>query len=253
MLSVVPVAVLFVASTSAATITMYSDAQCPCSAQFVSDVEAILNHPSFANLTDFVQFFIPKCMDAVDTCAPMPSADDLKCVHGDEECVGQRYFLCAQHLTVWWPNASVGDFPTYRTRGGERWFQFQQCSYGACEQCDVFTELFCLTPCTTYRTFTRPDENDIMRECAAKGGFDWAALQQCAAKGAPLGDALQHASAARCHADGAAYGTKGLPVVTLTVGAAPPVRVRTGLAQMRLSGIFLGNKTPQVKKYFRKF
>ena len=141
---------------------MYSDAQCPCSAQFVSDVTAILEHPSFSNLTDFTSYFLPKCMDAVDTCAPTPSADDLLCIHGDEECVGHRYFLCAQHLTAR-PNASAGDVPTYRTPGGKRWLQFQQCSYGACEQCDVFTELLCLTPCTTYETFTRPDKNDIMK------------------------------------------------------------------------------------------
>jgi hypothetical protein len=138
------------AVTNAATITMYSDAQCPCSAQFVSDAQHILDHPSFSGLADFTQFFVPKCMDAIDTCAPMPSADDLKCIHGDDECVGHRYFLCAQHLTMNATHTPPGQIPTYRQT--DRWLKFQQCSYGACEQCDVFTELLCLTPCATSTT-----------------------------------------------------------------------------------------------------
>ena len=28
--------------------------------------------------------------------------------------------------------------------------RFQACSYGTCQLCDVFTGLFCLTPCATY-------------------------------------------------------------------------------------------------------
>ena len=74
-------------------VTMYSDAQCPCSAQFVSDIKHILDHHPF-NATgpgttgaeedsfrlDFEQYFVPKCMDAIDTCK-VPETDYLKARH----------------------------------------------------------------------------------------------------------------------------------------------------------------------------
>ena len=52
---------------------MYSDAQCSCSAQFVSDIMHILDGPAAAlnvSGTDFQQYFEPKCMDGFDTCKP---------------------------------------------------------------------------------------------------------------------------------------------------------------------------------------
>ena len=49
-------------------------------------------------------------------------------------------------------------------------------AYGACQECDVFTELLCLTPCSTYETFTKPKNNNIMRNCAGRLGLDWAEL-----------------------------------------------------------------------------
>jgi hypothetical protein len=54
--------------------------------------------------------------------------------------------------------------PTYRE--STAWLDFQFCSYGQCQECDVFTELFCLTPCSTYTSFTKPTANHIMQDCA---------------------------------------------------------------------------------------
>ena len=45
-------------SNTTLTVTMFSDAQCPCSAQFTSDIRHILDLPEFAFL-DFVQYFVP--------------------------------------------------------------------------------------------------------------------------------------------------------------------------------------------------
>ena len=96
-------------------------------------------------------------------------------------------------------------------------------------RCDVFTELFCLTPCATYTKFTDLAHNHIMQRCAASTGLDWDALERCAAVGSELGDKLQQGSAARSKADGATYGTKGLPVVTVGSGGGgrAPTLVRT--------------------------
>ncbi len=207
----------------AATIAMYSDAQCPCSAQFVSDIEHVLAQPSFATV-DLKVYFEPKCMDAVDSCPRTnPGPAYLKCIHGDEECVGHRYFLCAQHQAA--AEANVPFPPSFRQN--PRWLQFERCSYGVCQLCDVFTELLCLLPCATYTNFTKPS-NGIMRHCAIATGLDYAELEKCAAPGGRA-DSLQAASAAVCRADAATYGTKGLPVVTV-IGEddnAKPVLVRT--------------------------
>ena len=195
--------------------TMYSDAQCPCSAQFVADMKHILDHPDFQELLDFRQFFEPACNDAVSHC-PKPFNDSqlFKCIHGPEECLGHRYFLCAQHLAVAAAAAGAPDSPpTYRT--SHVWLDFQSCSYGQCMLCDVFTELACLQPCATYNNFTDPSGNDIMRNCAYAGGIDWATLQACADPSSALGQSLQSASARQCVQDNATYGTRGLPVVTV--------------------------------------
>jgi hypothetical protein len=53
----------------------------------------------------------------------------------------------ASARTAWNP-------PSYRE--SKQWLDFQFCSYGQCQECDVFTELFCLTPCKTYTSFTKP-------------------------------------------------------------------------------------------------
>eukprot|EP00037_Helgoeca_nana_P017401 m.165039 g.165039 ORF g.165039 m.165039 type:complete len:323 (-) comp23975_c0_seq2:1584-2552(-) len=221
-------------------ITMYSVAQCPCSAQFVADIDHVLAHPSFRGATDLIQYFTPKCMDAVDTCNPRNQSDYLVCVHGVEECLGQRYFLCAQaaaanrtrSTVVGKTHSSAGrDLPgrgqwmppTYRE--APAWLDFQLCSYGQCQQCDVFTELFCLLPCKTYTTFTKPKSNDILKDCAATVGMDWGALGQCA--NGPEGDMLQRASAAVVNTRQETYGTRGLPVVTIMGASGASVHVTT--------------------------
>ena len=218
------ITLLFAASASTASdplmVTMYSDAQCPCSAQFVADVKHLLDHPQLRDALDFQQFFEPKCNDALPHCKKaQPDPQLFQCIHGDEECLGHRYFLCAQHLAM--PGASGA--PSYRN--STKWLDFQACSYGTCMQCDVFTELACLTPCTTYTSFTKPGQNDIMETCAAQVGLDWAALQACAAPNSSLAQALQVASARACIDRRATYGTRGLPVVD--VGA---TRVSTSQA-----------------------
>lgn len=230
------------ADVPTATITMFSDAQCPCSAQFVSDVSHLLSGPAattagFGNGTiDFRQYFVPRCMDGVDACQPPLQHADLECIHGAGECVGHRYFLCAQRHSVLVDNTSPPQGaqprrssplpPSYRQ--APAWLAFQQCAYGRCQLCDVFTKLLCLVPCTTYLNFTDPQHNSIMRDCAAEVGLEWAALESCAKRGAAEGDALQHMSADVARAWNATYGTKGLPVVMLSFAAGgPQVHVRT--------------------------
>ena len=208
------------ANDTAGTVTMFSDAQCPCSAQFVADIEHLLKSESLKNgKVDFHQYFVPACMDAVDHCdAAKDPQYYTKCIHGDEECLGHRYFLCAQNLT-----GTPGTVPSYRD--SQQWLNFQNCSYGQCSQCDVFTELLCLTPCTTYATFTQPSSNDIMKTCAGKTGINWEQLQQCA--NGPAALELQKRSAEASRAAHAAYGTKGLPVVYITSPNGTQVQVKT--------------------------
>jgi hypothetical protein len=188
-------------------------------------------------------------MDVVDHCTKPSDFDE--CIHGGEECLGHRYFVCAQNLTT-----TPGMAPSYSDT--TRWLDFQSCSYGECSKCDVFTELFCLTPCTTYTTFTKvcmhsrvtsrpaprtrhsprcswrhthalspsrrththspllqPDKNDIMKNCAEDFKIDWTALQTCA--NGPDGAALLQASARKSRQQKAAYGTK----VRVSTGCGP--------------------------------
>ena len=185
--------------------------------------------------------------------APPQVADPqlFECIHGEEECLGHRFFLCAQQLAL----PAAGGNASYRA--ATAWLDFQACSYGACMQCDVFTELACLTPCTTYLDFTKPAQNDIMKRCAAATGLDWGALQACAAPGAPLGQALQVTSARACIERRATYGTQGLPVVDVgttrihTTEKVPlfcgptPVELLTGVcAELRARGTAAADMPP---------
>eukprot|EP00035_Acanthoeca_spectabilis_P000197 m.71700 g.71700 ORF g.71700 m.71700 type:complete len:290 (-) comp10077_c0_seq2:1224-2093(-) len=206
-------------------ITMYSVAQCPCSAQFVADIAHIMAHPAFSANTDFTQYFVPKCMDAIDTCDPRNQSDFLSCVHGAEECLGHRYFLCAQAQAGNASNPPPAGWGPPRYRETTSWLDFQRCSYGQCQLCDVFTELFCFLPCKTYTNFTKPHSNEIMKRCALDLGFDWSALQRCV--DGHDGDVLQTASAAAVEERGDTYGTKGLPVVTVASSTGHVVRVTT--------------------------
>jgi hypothetical protein len=46
-----------------------------------------------------------------------------------------------------------------------------------------------------------PNPNPNLTMVQSKLGLNWQALQTCAATGAPMGDALQQASAATCRTD----------------------------------------------------
>ena len=58
-----------------------------------------------------------------------------KCIHGEGECVGQRFFSCAQNMSrarAKLPPAAPGLFgPSYRTE--PTWLDFQRCAYGKCD------------------------------------------------------------------------------------------------------------------------
>ena len=107
-------------------ISMYSDAQCPCSAQFVSDVRHIMRHRAFNGSVDLEQIFVPTCMDVFDHCSDDPEVQAqqfLQCIHGDEECLGHRYFLCAQQQAMMpWPPMP---WPP-RFLGQPEWLEFQR-------------------------------------------------------------------------------------------------------------------------------
>ena len=129
-----------------------------------------------------------------------------KCIHGAEECVGQRFLLCAQHLAA----------PKTRTyRENPAWLDFQACSYGPCSGCAAILGPQC--PCTNYTSFPEYQKNDIMKDCAATTGIDWAALEACAT--GAVGEQLLIASANASTAAGVVYGLQGLPVVHIVNGA----------------------------------
>ena len=48
---------------------MYSDAQCPCSAQFVSDVRHIMRHRAFNGSIDLEPIFVPSAWTPLTTAA----------------------------------------------------------------------------------------------------------------------------------------------------------------------------------------
>lgn len=106
------------ANRTAVMLTHYSDAQCPCSARVPSDLKKhFLDNADFEGLVDFQQFFVGDLTKNVS-----------KCIHGEEECVGQRHFACVQ-----------GQIPPppYSTPAGARWVDFEACSYGKCTDCAV--------------------------------------------------------------------------------------------------------------------
>eukprot|EP01060_Flectonema_neradi_P030857 TRINITY_DN4561_c6_g1_i1.p1 TRINITY_DN4561_c6_g1~~TRINITY_DN4561_c6_g1_i1.p1 ORF type:complete len:239 (+),score=43.44 TRINITY_DN4561_c6_g1_i1:47-763(+) len=165
----------------------YSDAQCPCSAQFQSDIlKNVLKAPGFEDV-DFQQYFVGGYDDKPGTC-----------IHGKEECVGQKYFLCAWHM------AGMG---TYRE--SPKGLDFQHCSYGTCTSCPAIEGPHC--PCTNYTTFPKWQKNDVMKNCAAQTGLDWTTLQDCA--NGPLGETLLEQSANISIKNGIHYGAQGIPVV----------------------------------------
>ena len=57
------------------------------------------------------------------------------------------------------------------------WLNFEACSYGPCTHCAAIEGPHC--PCANYTTFPEYGKNEIMMNCAAKVGLDWAELDAC--------------------------------------------------------------------------
>jgi hypothetical protein len=168
-------------------ITHYSDAQCPCSARVPSDAKkTFLDNPDFAGQVDFTQYFVGSLTKNVH-----------KCIHGEAECVAQRHFACAQNMST---------VKKLSHLDSSKWLDFEACSYGVCTNCPAIEGKHC--PCANYTNFQDFEHNDIMKNCAAKVGLDWAQLNACGT--GPQGDALMAASATRSNNDGVTYGVDGL-------------------------------------------
>eukprot|EP00040_Diaphanoeca_grandis_P039678 m.259780 g.259780 ORF g.259780 m.259780 type:complete len:248 (-) comp38674_c0_seq1:361-1104(-) len=172
-------------------LTHYSDAQCPCSARVPSDMfEHFLGNTSgFDGLVDFQQFFVGDLTKNV-----------AKCIHGEEECVAQRFFACAQNMSGALPYSQSG-----------KWLEFEACAYGACTDCAAIEGEHC--PCYNYTVFPEFQKNDILRECAARVGFDGDKLFACGT--GPLGQQLMEASSTISNKDGITYGVDGLAPIYL--------------------------------------
>lgn len=181
-------------------VEMYSDAQCPCSAQFQSDIKLLLDDPEFLTV-DFRLWFVG---------GGVTGTEPGKCIHGEGECVGQRFFVCAQnmsrveaHLP---PTATPGMFgPSYRQ--SQTWLDFQHCAYGKCDGSAAILG----GPCKTYTTFNEFTKNDIMKNCAAKLGLNWGDLSACGS--GSRGQMLLTQSGTVSKDRHIEYGLQGLPVV----------------------------------------
>lgn len=174
------------------TITHYSDAQCPCSARVPYDIRErfLTNTSGFEGLVDFTQNFVGDLVK-----------DPNKCIHGEEECVAQRHFACAQNISD--PTSAAHPPPFSATPA---WLAFEVCSYGHCTDCAAIEGPHC--PCSNYTTFPEYTKNDIMRRCADSSGLSWDALHSCST--GPLGQQLMADSARRSNAAHVTYGVDGL-------------------------------------------
>ena len=170
--------------TSSVTLTHYSDAQCPCSARVPQDIQThFLNNTAWENITiSFQQYFVGDL-----------SKNISKCIHGEEECVAQRHFCCAQHYN---PN---------------QWLSFEQCSYGNCTDCPAIEGAHC--PCATYTTFPQYTKNNQMKTCALKYGYDWNQLHNCGTSS--MGQHLMEISSNTSNHNGVTYGVDGLAPIYL--------------------------------------
>ena len=135
-----------------------------------------------------------------------------KCIHGEGECVGQRFFSCAQNAT--WaglqrPAEPRGQFSGPSFRQSPLWMDFQRCAYGPCDGSAAI--LGPTHPCKTYTTFTETSKNSIMRDCAAKLNMSWAELSACGA--GARGQALMTGSGEVSKMRKVEYGLQGLPVI----------------------------------------
>jgi hypothetical protein len=186
-------------------IDMYSDAQCPCSAQATSDMKALLDDPAFAAV-DFNLWFVG---------GGITGTEPGKCIHGEDECVGQRFFSCAQNMSLAAVPGAVGlrggEFSGPSYRQSPLWLEFQRCSYGPCDGSAAI--LGPSHPCKTYTTFTETTKNTIMRDCAAKLNISWTELAGCGL--GARGQALMAGSGQVSKQRKVEYGLQGLPVVRI--------------------------------------
>eukprot|EP00729_Bicosta_minor_P014003 gene14003-3831_t len=160
------------AGAAKVTITHYSDAQCPCSARVPQDVKVnFLDNAGFDGMVDFNQYFVGDL-----------TKNPAKCIHGEEECVGQRHFACAQNMSD--PRSSTTP-PMYSDS--------KDCAAIEGPQC----------PCSNYTDFPEFGKNNVMEACAAKVGLNWTALHACGT--GPMGNATNEAAGATppaCRGDG---------------------------------------------------
>lgn len=152
--------------------------------------KTFLDNKDFGGLVDFQQFFVGDLTKNVS-----------KCIHGEEECVGQRHFACAQ-----------GEVPPppYSNKNS-RWLDFEACSYGKCTDCAAIEGEHC--PCYNYTIFPIFEKNTVMQDCATELGLDWESLHECATNG--TGQHLMEMSSTKSNNDGVTYGVDGLAPIYL--------------------------------------
>ena len=183
-------------STASVMLTHYSDAQCPCSARIPDDMKKhFLGNDEWQGMVDFQQFFVGDLSKNVS-----------KCIHGEEECVAQRHFACAQYLSL---EGGDDSCPPYSATS--KWLDFEACSYGNCTDCAAILGPQC--PCATYTTFTNYQSNDIMKLCAEKSGLSWEKVHTCGTS--EQGQQLMERSSTQSNADGITYGIDGLAPIFL--------------------------------------
>ena len=180
------IALLTLSVSSTVILTHYSDAQCPCSARVPQDMQThFLNNSDWENLIEFKQFFVGDLTKNIS-----------KCIHGEEECVAQRHFVCAQNISA------------------THWLSFEQCAYGHCTNCTNCPAIegsHC--PCANYTTFPNFNSNDIMKNCAVQLGYDWNDLHTCGTTA--RGQHLMEISSQQSNNDGVTYGVDGLAPIYL--------------------------------------
>jgi hypothetical protein len=153
--------------------------------------ETFLDNPAFENLVDFEQYFVGDLLKNVS-----------KCIHGEEECVGQRFFTCAQNMSTLVPMPSGGVAP-YSI--APKWLDFEACSYGPCTDCAAILGPHC--PCSNYTSFPETTKNTLMEVCADKVGLEWASLSRCGM--GPQGQRLMEASSRVSNQRHITYGADG--------------------------------------------
>jgi hypothetical protein len=207
LLSLAAPAAAAAAANSTILVEMYSDAQCPCSAQFTWDIKNLMDDPDF-EAVDMRLWFVG---------GGATGTEPGKCIHGEGECVGQRFFVCAQNMSRSHSRPPLPPTPTApglfgpSYRQTSQWLEFQRCAYGPCD--GSMAVLGASHPCKTYTTFNEFTKNDIMQRCAKQVGLDWGELSACG--GGARGQALLTQSGEVSKQRHVEYGLQGLPVVRI--------------------------------------